>query len=150
MEDGEIVCFKRKDGLTSFAGLVVFPPLLERLGLKARLRGGFEHLKVSPIFGHASIVMLLVVHLLIGYRRLSDLLYYQDDPMVKRSLGLKRLPDVATASRTLDGMDKTAVKELRTLSRSLVLERLAVLSPARLTLWTSMVRCWAPPASSRS
>ena len=49
--------------LTSFAGLVVFQALLERLALKARLRGCFEHLKVSPIFGHASIVMLLVVQL---------------------------------------------------------------------------------------
>ena len=47
--------------LTSFAGLVVFQPLFERLALKTRLRGCFEHLKVNPIFGHASIVMLLVV-----------------------------------------------------------------------------------------
>ena len=120
--------------LTSFAGLVVFQPLFERLGLKSRLRGCFSHLKVSPIFGHASIVMLLIVHLLIGYRRLSDLRYYHDDPMVRRTLGLKRLPDVATVSRTLDGMDKTAVKELRRLSRSLVLERLKKHAPARLTL----------------
>jgi hypothetical protein len=120
--------------LTSFAGLVVFQPLLERLALKGRLRGCFEHLKVSPSFGHASIVMLLIVHLLIGYRRLSDLRYYRDDPIVRRTLGLKRLPDVATVSRTLDGMDKTAVKQLRALSRSLVLDRLRRLSPARLTL----------------
>jgi hypothetical protein len=62
--------------LTSFAGLVVFQPLFERLELRSRLRGCFEHLKVSPIFGHASVVMLLIVHLLIGYRRLSDLRYY--------------------------------------------------------------------------
>ena len=120
--------------LTSFAGLVVFQHVLKRLSLKTRLRGCFEHLKVSPIFGHASILMLLVVNLLIGYRRLSDLRYYRDDPMVKRALGLKRLPDVATASRTLDGMDKTAVKELRRLSRSLVLERPKKHAPARLTL----------------
>ena len=120
--------------LTSFAGLVVFQPLFERLGLKARLRGCFEHLKVSPIFGHGTIVMLLIVHLLIGHRRLSELRYYQDDPMVQRLLGLKRLPDVATVSRTLDGLDKTAVQEYRTLSRSLVLDRLQALVPARLTL----------------
>lgn len=120
--------------LTSFAGLVVFQPLIERLALKSRLRSCFAHLKVSPIFGHSSVVTLLIVHLLIGYRRLSDLRYYQDDPMVRRTLGLKRLPDVATVSRTLDGMDKSAVKHLRTLSRSLVLERLKALCPARLTL----------------
>jgi len=120
--------------LTSFAGLVVFKPLFERLGLKGRLRGCFGHLTVSPIFGRASIVMLLIVHLLIGYRRLSDLRYYQDDPMERRALGLKRLPDVATVSRTLDGMDKTAVKQLRWLLRSLVLERLVKHAPERVTL----------------
>jgi len=120
--------------LTSFAGLIVFQPLFERLALKRRLRGCFEHLKVSPIFGHASIVMLLIVHLLIGYRRLQDLRYYHDDPMVRRVLGLRRLPDVATVSRALEGVDKTAVWQLRALSRSLVLERLKELAPARLTL----------------
>ena len=56
--------------------------------------------------------MLLIVHLLIGYRRLSALRYYQVDPMLRRTLGLKRLRDVATVSRTLDGIDKTAVKHL--------------------------------------
>ena len=76
--------------LTSFAGLIVFQPLFERLQLRQRLRSCFEHLKVSPIFGHASIVMLLIVHLLIGYRRLQDLRYYHDDPMVRRVLGLDR------------------------------------------------------------
>ena len=120
--------------LTSFAGLIVFQPLLERLHLKQRLRGCSEHLKVSPIFGHSTIVMLLIVHLLIGYRRLSYLRYYQDDPLVQRLLGLKRLPDVATVSRTLDGLDKTAVREYRTLARSLALERLKALAAARLTL----------------
>jgi hypothetical protein len=54
---------------------VVFQPLFERLRLRQRLGECFAHLKVSPIFGHASIVVLLVVHRLIGYRRLSDLRY---------------------------------------------------------------------------
>jgi hypothetical protein len=52
---------------------------------------------------------------------------------VQRTLGLKRLPDVATVSRTVEGVDKTAVRELWALSRSLVLERLPALAPARLT-----------------
>ncbi len=40
--------------------------------------------------------------------------------------------DVATVSRTLDGMDEMAVREQRTLSCLLVLERLRAFSPARL------------------
>jgi hypothetical protein len=120
--------------LTSFAGLVIFQPLLERLGLRSRLAECFAHLKGSPIFGHATIVMLLVVHLLIGYRRLADLRFYEDDPMVRRVLGLKRLPNVATVSRSLEGLDKQAVKGQRAVCRSIVLERLKLLALPRVTL----------------
>ena len=72
--------------LTSFAGLVLFQSLFSRLGLKQQLTRCFRHLGVSPIFGHGLVVLLLIVHLLIGYRRLQDLRYYQDDPMVRRLL----------------------------------------------------------------
>jgi hypothetical protein len=85
--------------LTSFAGLVVFQSLFSRIGLKQQLTGCFHHLRVSPIYGHGVIVLLLTVHLLLGYRRLQDMRYYQDDPMVCRLLGVSRLPDVATVSR---------------------------------------------------
>ena len=77
--------------------------------------------------------MPLVVHLLIGYRRLPDPRYNQDDPMVHRLLGLKRLQNVAIVSRTRGSLDKSAVWESRTLSRSLALERLEALAPPRLT-----------------
>ena len=43
--------------LTSFAGLIAFQPLLARLDLKNPLRGCFQHLRVRPIFGHASILL---------------------------------------------------------------------------------------------
>ena len=81
--------------LTSFSGLILIQELFSRLGLKERLRRCFSHLKVSPIFGYPTLVLCLVVHLLLGYRQLRDLRYYADDPLVKRTLGLRRLPDVA-------------------------------------------------------
>ena len=120
--------------LTCFGGLIAFQPLFERLGLKQRLSACFGHMKVSPIFGHGVVVILLIVHLLIGYRKLQEIKYYEDDPLVKRVLGLKRLPDVATISRTLSQVDDRSVKELREASRTIILDRLQVLSPARLTL----------------
>src|SRR4030066_1173096 len=79
--------------LTSFAGLVIFQSLFYNLDLKERLWRCFTHLKVSPIFGHHVVVLLLFVHLLIGYRRLREVDYYRDDPRVKRLLGLSRIPD---------------------------------------------------------
>ena len=96
--------------LTSFAaGLMLFQTLFNRLGLKEQLTSCFRRLKVSPIFGHGLTVLLSIVHLLLGYRRLQDMRYYQDDLMVRRLLVLQRLPDVATVSRTLAGMDARSV-----------------------------------------
>ena len=120
--------------LTSFAGLVVFQALFNQLGLKEHLTACFRHLKVSPIFGHGLTVLLLIVHLLLGYRRLQDMRYYRDDPMVRRLLGLDRLPDVATVSRTLAGMDNRSVDKLRRFNRQQVLQRVGDLSLARITL----------------
>ena len=44
--------------LTSFSGLIVVQELFGLLDLKARLSGCFRHLPVTPIFGHAKIVLL--------------------------------------------------------------------------------------------
>ena len=120
--------------LTSFSGLVVFQKLIEQLGLKQRLRQCFVHLTVSPIFGHASIVLLLVVHLLLGFRELRHLRYYEEDPLVRRLLGLKRLPDISTVSRTLAGMDGESVAQLQHCLSAIVLERLQLLALKRVTL----------------
>ncbi len=120
--------------LTSFSGLIVFQSLFDRLGLKERLRQCFRHLKVGSIYGHHRIVLLLVIHLLLGYRELRDVRYYRDDPIVKRVIGLKRLPDVATVSRVLASADARSVDSLRALIRGLVLSRLDALRLTRLTL----------------
>ena len=102
--------------LTSFAGLVVFQSLFNQLALKQQLTACFRHLKVSPIFGHGLTVLLLIVHLLLGYRRLQDSRCYQDDPMVHRLLGLKRLPDVDAVKRVL----LWQFEQLGTLRRKLI------------------------------
>jgi hypothetical protein len=74
------------------------------------------------------------VHLILGFRRLRDIQYYKDDPVVKRILGLNQLPDVATISRALADADALSVEKARALCRDLVLERLRKLSLARITL----------------
>ena len=120
--------------LTSFSGLIIFQRFFSMLQLKAKLWRCFRHLKVSVLYGHHVIMMVLVVHLLLGYRELRDVRYYRDDEMVKRLLGLKRLPDVATISRGLANADETSVEKVRGMSKSLVLERVAALALARVTL----------------
>lgn len=120
--------------LSSFSGLVVLQALFARLALRERLRACFRHLPGHSIFGQATILLQLVVHVLLGYRELRDSRYYRDDPMVKRVLGLNRLPDVATISRALMQADARSAENLRRMIRRLVLERLASLGLRRLTL----------------
>ncbi len=77
--------------LTSFAGLLVFQVLFKRLDLTRRLRGCFRHVKGSKCFSRHAVVLLLIVHIIIGFRKLRDVDYYRDDPLVMRLLGLRRL-----------------------------------------------------------
>jgi hypothetical protein len=54
--------------------------------------------------------------------------------LVKRLLGLKRLPDVATISRTLRDADAKSVENLRRVLRGMILDRLKGLGLSRITL----------------
>ena len=120
--------------LTSFSGLLVFQALFSRMNLKRRLKQCFRHMKVSPIFGRHLVVWLLIVHLLIGFRRLREVDYYRDDPLVLRLMGLRKLPDVSTISRALSQMENESVENLKSLCRSLVVEGLKREALPRLTL----------------
>jgi len=120
--------------LTSYSGLILYQHFFPLIGIKERLWRCFRHLKVSPTYSHHVVMMLLVVHLIIGHRKLRDVDYYRDDEMVKRVLGLKRLPDVSTISRSLGSADEVSVEKVRDESRNLVIERLSTEGLSRVTL----------------
>ena len=120
--------------LTSFAGLVIFQNLFSRLQIKQQLRKCFSHLRPSATYRTHEIALWLILHLILGGRKLRDRDYYQDDPMAQRFLGLKRLPDVATISRAFSTLDEEAVAAYRAMSRNLVLGRLEGERLARVTL----------------
>ena len=128
------VSYDEQKRLTSFAGLVLFFALFRRLGLQRRLRHSFGHLGRGRVFGLARVVLQLVVHVILGFRQLRDRDYYADDPLVCRLLGVTRLPDVATISRTLATADARAVDNVRGLLRELVLDRLTSLRLNRVTV----------------
>ena len=120
--------------LTSFAGLVMFQQFFACINLKAKLSQCFGHLKGGKIFGHTTIFLQLLLHILLGYRDLRDSRFYRDDPLVKRLLGLKHLPNVATISRMLKNADEASVDKLRTALRDMVLERMTSVALPRVTL----------------
>lgn len=110
--------------LTSFAGLVILQRLFAKLQLLDRLGNCFRHLSKGSVVGLPTITLLLIVHLMLGHRRLREMDRYRHDPLVARALGLKRLPHVSTISRCLARTDREAAGRVRALSRSLVLDRL--------------------------
>lgn len=120
--------------LTSCAGLVVFQPLFAALALKSRFRSCFSHLRRAGIYGLHTVLMILVIHILLGHRRLREMTYYKDDPMVLRFLGLRRMPDVATVSRNLAATDMKACDKVEGVIRKVVLDRLVEEQFARVTL----------------
>ena len=120
--------------LTSFGGLIVLQALFGRLDLRGRLRAAVRHLPSSGGYCASRIALLLVVHLALGWRRLRDLDYYRTDPLVKRVVGLQRLPDVSTISRRLAEFDDVSIDNFRDLLRDIVGERSIAASPWRLTL----------------
>jgi hypothetical protein len=120
--------------ITSFSGLLIFQLFFTKINMKQQLKQCFSHLKVSPIFGRHLVVLLLIVHLLLGFRRLREIDYYRDDPIVLRLMGLRKLPDVSTISRALAQTDTHSVKKVRILSRSLVIKGLVREQLPRLTL----------------
>jgi len=120
--------------LTSFAGALIFQMLFKRIGLKNKLKKCFSHLKLSPIFGHHIIVLLLIVHLILGFRRIREIDYYREDPMILRLMGLRKLPDASTISRSLALLDDRSVENVRRLSRSFVISGLQRELFSRLTM----------------
>ena len=120
--------------LTSFAGLVLVQSFLATIDFKASVTSCFRRVRAGKVYGRATVFLQLIIHLLLGYRDLRESAYYRDDPMVKRLLGLRRLPDVATISRMLKETDEQSVERLRDLLRRLVVNRLRQLALARITL----------------
>ena len=101
--------------LTSYSGLVLFQVFLQHINLRARLDQVFSHLLGDRTYGPALMVYLLVIHLLIGGRRIREISRYCSDPMVLRLCGLERMPDVSTISRTMAQIDRKGAEQLRNL-----------------------------------
>ena len=120
--------------MTSFSGLAILLAMSNGLGLRRLLQDCTRHLSSSGAYCASKVLLLLVTHSFLGWRRLRDLDYYRDDPMLKRMLGVSRAPDVSTISRRLTQMDELVVTKLRGVVRGLVADRVLDCSPRRVTL----------------
>ena len=102
--------------MTSFGGLVVFQKLFQVLELSRHLKDCGRRLdrKASRFYNYGTILQCMVVHLLLGYRKLREMDLYRDDALVQQVLGLKCLPSVPTLSRMLGEFDEQSIEAQRT------------------------------------
>jgi hypothetical protein len=119
--------------LTSFSGLVLFIALFKRLKLMAGLRRCFHSVDRDRVFGLARVVLQLVIHVVLGFRRLRDRDYYADDPLIQRALGVRKIPDVSTMTRTLAAATEVQVTRFRKYVSELTLDRVETEKLARIT-----------------
>jgi len=127
------LCFEDQR-LSSFSGLIIFQAFFSKLDLKHRLKECFEHIPSSSSIGIHTVALILIIHIILGFRRLREMDRYGDDPIVQRVLGLRRFPDVATVSRTMAIVDKHSIEEIRKLNLQLLLEWFGKIGMKRITL----------------
>ena len=120
--------------LTAFSGLVILQEFFSRLKLSDRLRVAFSNRQAGKIYRPQKLFLQLIIHLLLGFRSLRDVACYQDDPLVRRVLGVRTVADPSTISRMLRDTTDAEVRALRRIMSSLVLQRLQLMAAPRITL----------------
>jgi hypothetical protein len=124
----------QQSNMTSFAGLVIFQKLFSDMNICARLRSCFSDESNSPMYGFHRLALWLIIHLILGYRQIKDVKYYEHDPMVLRILNLKRMPDPSSFSRGMNAVAQSSIDKLSTLMTEIVCERLSAEKLPRVTM----------------
>lgn len=110
--------------LSAYAGLAVLIPLVKALDLTRRLRLALDRPGDSAAYSMSRLFWLLTLLQLTGWRRLDDLDWLRNDPVVARAAGLKVLPAATTLTRRLRSLDDDAIAKVDKVREQLVLERL--------------------------
>jgi len=124
----------RASGLTSFAGLELIRRYFRSIDLAARLRRHLPQGELVSDYGAVSMVLVLLVLIISGGRRLRHLIYLKEDPLVLRFAGVSRLPVPRTVGRWLRGFTQQHVERLLRVNDEIVAEGIRASGVARLTL----------------
>lgn len=121
-------------GLTNFAGLELIRRFFAQIDLRAEIRGCLSSRLPTSDFGVPGMVLVILMLIITGGRRLRHLGYLQGDPVVRRCSGLERLPTPYTVGRWLAKFDEAAVDRLRLWNQTVVARGIRACQLRRLTL----------------
>ena len=117
--NGDLSLRYESSGLTSFAGLELIGRFFRSLDLRDQLRRVSGALPGSD-FGSVPMVLLVLVMLITGARRIRHVDYLRGDALVARMCGLKRIATHHTVGRWLRSFDAHGVAALLSVNERLV------------------------------
>jgi hypothetical protein len=120
--------------ITAFGGLELLRRYVALIELGRRVRNVFARYEVGGDYGAIDMILVIVVLMLVGGRRLDHLNYVCDDPLVKRFCGLLRLPRERSVSRWLKRFTHKSLMALVEINSQIVSEAIEEQSLARLTI----------------
>jgi len=119
--------------ITAFGGLELVRRYLALIELGRRVRTVFARYEVGGDYRAIDMILVIVVLILVGGRRLEHLNYICDDPLVKRFCGLLKLPRERSVARWLKRFTHKSVMALVEINSQIVGEAIEKQSLARLT-----------------
>lgn len=125
--------FARQD-ITAYGGLELVRRYLALIGLARRVRTVLASYEVGGDYRAIDMILVILVLIMVGGRRLDHLNYVCDDPLVKRFCGLLRLPRERSVSRWLKRFTHKSLMALVEINSDIVSEAIEKQSLARLTI----------------
>lgn len=119
--------------ITAFGGLELMRRYLALIELGRRVRTVFVRYEVGGDYRAIDMILVILVLILVGGRRLEHLNYICDDPLVQRFCGLLRLPRERSVSRWLKRFGHKSLMALVEINSQIVSEAIEKQSLARLT-----------------
>lgn len=123
-----------EQNLTSFGGLELFSRYFRLIELHRRVREACRTVEVKSDYGCVNLVLAVIVMLLVGARRLEQLKYFRDDPLVLRLCGLRRMPTRPTVVNWLKQFTTERLQSLIRVNSELLHEQIERLELGRLTI----------------
>ncbi|MFQ5924030.1 MAG: IS1380 family transposase [Anaerolineales bacterium] len=123
-----------EQNLSSFGGLELFCRYFKLIQLHRRVRDACRAAEVKSDYGCVSLLLVVVGMLLVGARRLEQLKYLRDDPLVLRLCGLKRMPTRPTVVNWLKQFTVKRLQALIQVNSELLYEQIERLELGRLTI----------------
>ena len=120
--------------ITAFGGLELIRRYVALIELGRRVRTVFSRYEMGGDYRTIDMILVIVVLLLVGGRRLNHLSYICEDPLVKRFCGLLRLPRERSVARWLKRFTQGSLQALVELNSQIVCEAIEQQSCHRLTL----------------